>query len=96
MAWFMLGLLSAAFAYLAWLSWFDTRHRRPMVSAAAALLAAAYLAVLVVAALSPWIALPVGITVVSFVAVEIGVRIMHRLDVLAGASASTPYPVENP
>ena len=92
-----IALLGSAFVYLIWLSWFDTRHHRPWVAMAAAYLAAAYLGILVVLVASPWVRLPLWLTVGAFVLVEVLVRSLHRLDKLDGLPALRPqYPVENP
>lgn len=97
MAWW-LGLLAAAFAYLVWLSWFDTRHHRPIVAASAAFLAAAYLGTASVVVVEPLVALPLWPTILAFVLVEVAMRSLHRLREL-GTEHPTfrpQYPLENP
>jgi hypothetical protein len=90
-------LLGSAFGYLIWLSWFDTRHHRPWVAMSAAYLAAAYLGVIVVLIVSPWIQLPVWLTTGVAVLVEVLVRSLHRVDKLGDIAPLRPqYPVENP
>jgi hypothetical protein len=88
--------LAAAFFYLVWLAWVDDREHRPIVAGSAALLAAAYLAMLVVVVADPWIALPLWWTMAAFVLVEIVVRGIHRLGVMTAVRLSPRYPVENP
>ena len=90
------GSLSTAFLYLAWLAWIDDREHRPIVAGSAALLAATYLAMLVVVVADPWVALPLGWTIVAFVLVEVVVRSIHRLGVLTVMRYRPQYPVENP
>ena len=88
--------LAAAFLYLAWLAWVDDREHRPIVASSAALLAAAYLAMLVVLVADPWVALPLWWTMAAFVLVEVVVRSIHRLGVMTAVRLSPRYPVENP
>lgn len=91
-----LVLLAAAFLYLAWLAWVDDREHRPVVASSAAFLAAAYLGMLVVVLVDPWVALPLWWTMAAFVLVEIVVRSIHRLSVMTVMQYRPQYPVENP
>ncbi len=95
MAWWLVAL-AAAFVYLIWLSWFDARHHRPYVALSAALLATAYLGMIVVVAADPWISLPLWPTIGVFVLVEVIVRSLHRLAALREIAVRPQYPVENP
>ena len=88
--------LAAAFLYLVWLAWVDDREHRPIVAGSAALLAAAYLAMVVVMVADPWVALPLWWTMAAFVLVEIVVRSIHRLGVMTTMRVRAEYPIENP
>jgi hypothetical protein len=96
MAWW-LAASGAATAYLIWLSWSEARHHRPLVALSAALLAAAYVGVFVVLAVSPLVSLPVVPTMVVFVVVEVIVRSMRRFGWFGHRLPFGPrYPIENP